>query len=285
MSSTTLIEPPAPTELLPTRRAARADGLAVTSRRVLRAEWIKLRSVRSIVIGLAAAVAVVVLFGLIFASVGTGGPGGPPGSKGVITSSVSLSLGGFTLAELVVGVLGVLIAASEYSTGLIRTTFAAVTKRVPVLWAKVATFGGVSLLAMTAASLVAFVGGQAVYGGTGVTTTLADPAALRAVLGMAIYTTGVGLLGLSLGFLLRSTASAIGVLLASLLLVPTLVSLLPSTISDNVTKLLPSKAAEAFTSYQPASDLLSSWAGALVFAAWVVGMLAVASALLRRRDA
>jgi ABC-2 type transport system permease protein len=257
---------------------------AVTLPRVMRAEWIKLRSVPSTTIGFLAAAALAILLGLIFSSVGGNveGPGSAPGES---SDPVSLSLAGFSLAQIVVGVLGVLVVAGEYSTGLIRTTFAAVTARLPVLWAKVAVVGAVTLVVTGVAALVAFVGGQAVYGGADATASLGDPGVLRAVLGTAVYCTGVALIGVALGFLMRSTASAIGLLFAGLLVVPGLAGLLPESVSDAVLKVLPSNAGEAFTSVDGGSDLLSPAGGLIVFALWVIGLLAAAAVTLRATDA
>jgi ABC-type transport system involved in multi-copper enzyme maturation permease subunit len=265
-------------------QAVASDRPAVTLRRVLRAEWIKLRSVRSLVLGLAGAVAAAVLLGMLISSVaGSGARPGPPGASAA-TDSVTMSLAGFHMTQLIVGVLGVLVVATEYSTGLIRTTFAAVTRRLPVLWAKVAVFGTVTLVVMAVTAVVALFAGQAVFTGAGGTASLTDPGVLRVVAGTAAYTAGVGLMGIALGFLLRSTAAAIGVLFAFLLIVPVLASLLPSSF-QTVTQFLPSKAGSSFTSLTAAGDVLSPGAGAAVFLAWVVGLLAAAAWAVRRRDA
>lgn len=108
---------------------------------VIRSEWIKLWSVRSFYIGLVAAFVVAVGFGVLFSAFagsqpedgGGPGPGGPGGGG---ADPVSLSLAGFNLAVLIVGVLGVLLVTSEYSSGLIRSTISAVPRRIPVLASK-----------------------------------------------------------------------------------------------------------------------------------------------------
>jgi len=269
----------------PTTQVAPAARPAVTLPRVMRAEWIKLRSVPSTTIGFLAAAALAIVLGLVFSSVGGNMEGPPGGGPAESSDPVSLSLAGFSLAQIVVGVLGVLVAAGEYSTGLIRTTFAAVTTRLPVLWAKVAVVGAVTLVVTGVAALVAFVGGQAVYGGADATASLGDPGVLRAVLGTAVYCTGVALIGVALGFLMRSTASAIGLLFAGLLVVPGLADLLPESLSDAILRILPSNAGEAFTSVNAGSDLLSPAVGLIVFALWVIGLLAAAAVTLRATDA
>jgi len=73
------------------------------------------------------------------------------------------------LAQIAAGVLGVLVITSEYATGLIRTTLAAVP-RLPVLWGKAAMLAAATLTVSLPAAFVAFAAGLAV------TTVRPDPA-------------------------------------------------------------------------------------------------------------
>ncbi len=73
----------------------------------------------------------------------------------------SATLQGYYLGQLLIGALGVLFVSGEYSTGMIRSTFAAVPKRLPVLWAKLLVFFVVTAVAMIVISLVAFLASQA----------------------------------------------------------------------------------------------------------------------------
>jgi ABC-2 type transport system permease protein len=269
-----------PTVLVDQRRIARdAAGLAVTEARVLRSEWIKLRSVRSTLISLGAAIVVAVGFGAVFSSAGSGG------RHDGIVNPIALSLAGFHLSELIIGVVGVLLVSAEYSTGLIRTTLSAVTSRLSILRAKATVYALTVLAITTAGAFVAFFVGQSLYSGAAGSASITDPGALRVVVGTAVYCTGVGLLGIALGFLLRSTAGAIGVLFATLLLIPGLAGLLPWSWSDTLVKLLPSNAGEAFTSVTQAKDLLTPGVGLAVFAGWIAVLLAGAAFTLQRRDA
>ena len=259
---------------------ARLDrtGLGVTEALVRRAEWVKFRSVRSNKVSIAAAVVVAVGLGAVFSS--SGAPDGPNRSG---TDPVSLSLAGFRLSQLIIGVIGVLFVTSEYSTGMIRSTFAAVRSRGSVLRAKLAVVGAVTLVTGTIAAFAAYAVGQSLT--DGVTSSLSDSGVLRAVIGTAVYTSAIATLGVALGFLIRSTAAAVGVLFASLLLIPVLFGLLPWSWAETFTKLLPSNAGEAFTSVTSSSSLLSPGNGALVVGLWVVGLVGAAALVLRRRDA
>ena len=253
---------------------------------VLRSEWIKLRSVRSSALTLLGAAFAMLLAGLVFAStIGSGGDG--PGPRGGLSDPTGIALSGVMITQLIVGVLGVMVVSSEYSTGMIRATLTGVPSRLPVLAAKVAAVIGAVFTTMLAVSLVAFFGAQAIMSAADQpTAVLGDPGVLRAIVGSAAALTGVAVMGVAFGSILRSTAGAISTLFGLVFLAPGLGQLLlPTSWRDDVLKYLPSNASSSFTSVVPDSDVLGTTAGALVFAAWVVVPLIVAAVLLRRRDA
>lgn len=256
-------------------------GHRVTQWSVTKAEWIKLRSVRVNVLGIAAAAVGLVLLGVLFSAFGNT----DQGPRGTVADSVSLVFGGITLSQLIIGVLAALFVGSEYASGLIRTTFGAVGRRSRVLRAKATVFGAATWLVMTIGAFGAFFAGSAVYSGDLPGYSIDDPGVLRAVLSVGFYGACVALIGIAVGFLLRSTAAAIGVLIGLLMIAPVLVGLLPGTIGDTLTKILPSKAGDAMMSVTSPDNLLSPWLGFAVLVAWAVGLLAVAGAALRRRDA
>lgn len=264
--------------------------LRVTGPRVLMSEWVKFRSLRSTVITIAVAVVVIVGFGALAASVVSGAvtdpnrPGGG-GGGGFATDPTSISLAGMSLAQIIMGILGVLTVTGEYSSGMIRVTLAAVPRRLPVLWAKALVVGVSTLVVAVPSAFVAFFLGQAILG-DGANVSLSDPGVLRVVLGSAAYLAGTALLGVGLGALLRHTAGAIGALFGLLLLAPGLLALvLPSSWSDAIVPYLPSNAGQSFTSVVVADGLLSPWGGALVLVAWIVALVGGAAVLLKRRDA
>jgi hypothetical protein len=115
-----------------------------------------------------------------------------------------LSLIGVTIAQLAIGVLGVLLISNEYSSGTIRTTLAAVPNRLPVLWAKAGIFSVVTFGLMLPASVIGFVGAQAslrghTVDGHDISVSLSDPGVARALIGSAIYLTLSGLIAMGLG--------------------------------------------------------------------------------------
>ena len=279
-----------------TSTAAPAGHLRVTQGRVIASEWIKLRSLRSTLYTLAAAFVVMVGFGMLAAAAVTGeirrGDGGGPGSGGgprgdFAMDATSISLAGLTLAQMIIGVLGVLIVSGEYSTGMIRSSLTAVPRRLPVLWAKAVVVSAVALGAMLVAVFVAFFASQAILAGKDMDVAIGSDGVLRALIGAAVYLTGVGVLGVALGALLRHTAGAITTLFAALLVVPGLIGLvLPDSWTENVTPYLPSNAGQAFTSaVDTGQGLLGPGAGLATFLTYLVVLLAAAAVMLRRRDA
>ncbi|ASO20784.1 ABC-type transport system involved in multi-copper enzyme maturation permease subunit [Actinoalloteichus hoggarensis] len=268
----------------------RAVGAArVTLRRVIHSEWIKLFTLRSTVIALLAAIVALVGLGVLFAATSTGqiAPGGPDGGGPPVAGldPATLSLSGVLLVQLITGSLGVLAMAGEYSTGMIRSSLIGVPRRLPVLWAKTLVFGGVVFVAMLAASGTAFLAGQAVLAaGDAASLTLSDDGVPRAVVGAAAQVTGVGLLGLALGGLLRNTSAAISTLVGVILVLPGLITLLGADIAENVSPYLPSNAAAALRSVVESPELLPPGQGLAVFGGYIVLALIAAAVLLRRRD-
>lgn len=259
----------------------------LTGRGVLRSEWVKLRSLRSNSLILAGTAAAMLVVGLVFSAIVGGVVTGPADGPPLVGDPTGTALQGMQLAQLVIGVLGVLAITSEYATGMIRSTFTVVPGRLPVLWAKAAVITAATFVTMLVTSFVAFLAGQAlIAGGDIAPAALGDPGVLRAVVGTAGYLTGVALIGLAVGALLRSTAGAISTLVGVVFLLPGLGAvLLPASWQDNVLQYLPSNAGSAFTSVNPEAGLLSPTAGLLVFLAWIAVPLAAAAIAVKRRPA
>ena len=275
----------------------RPDGELRVRRQTLgtaiRSEWIKIRTLRSTWIGMLATLVVLVGLGAIAAAVATGSvatPSGAPngGADGAFAGAgaVATVLTGANFAVLLVGILGALAGAREYSSRMIAATVAAVPRRWQVVVAKATVFTGIAFVMSVVGVLGAFVVGMAVLdGGGAATVSLSDDGVARQVLGMAAYITAVGLIGLGLGIVLRSVAGAIGAVVAGVLVLPVLAgALLPDSWAP-ILQYLPSSAAAGFTTVQAAgSDVLGAGAGALVLAAWVVAIIGAAALSITRRD-
>jgi len=242
-------------------------------REAARMEWIKLRSLRStrwvLLGGMAATVALGVVAGYNTRSV-TGDP----------TSNV---LAGIILGQVITGVLGVLVMTSEYSSGLVRVTFAAMPRRGLVLAAKAAVFGTVCLVAGEIAVFASFVGGMAALRSSVPHPSLGDPAVLRAVLMTGGYLALTGLAGLGIGTILRHGAAAVGVLVGGLFVLP----LIAGAATHAVGKFMPELiAGNSLAAVKPVAGFTwSPWLELAIVAVYPAALLAAGGWLLIRRDA
>jgi ABC-2 type transport system permease protein len=258
---------------------------------VVRSEWTKLRSVRSTYWTLFTAVVATVGISALICAIYANQYSTMSASDRVHFDPTAFSLDGVFLAQLAIGVLGVLIITGEYSTGAIRSTFASVPQRRTVLAAKATVFSAVTLVVGLVSCFAAFFIGQAILSTQGIQASLTDPGAVRAVVGSAVYLVVLGLLALGVGTLIRHTAGAIAALFGVILILPTLAALLPSSIGNAIGKYLPSNAGQAIAHTVSAGPnpkggpSLSPLVGLAVFALYAAVTMAFAASVLRRRDA
>ncbi len=251
----------------------------------LRAEWTKLRTVASTGWLLLGAV-------LVTVAVST-----TADAAGICTSSADchpdvtrLSLTGTDVGQAVIAVLAVLAVSAEYSTGMIRTTLAAVPRRAAVLAAKAAVVTGLTLAAGTAAVLSCVLAGALILPGHGLRYPALSPAGgpvLRAAAGTVLYLALIALLGLGLAAAVRDAAVAIGMVLGLLYLFPILGQVVASPAwQRHLEQLGPMTAgleiqASSGLRYLP----IGPWAGLGVLDAWAAAALLAGGILLCRRDA
>ena len=278
MTATTHAPIPAAAALPPYRQPQR-----VTQVRVIRAEWTKLRTQPSAYWALLAAVVLVVGFGIGYSLLRVARP--PHGAAMASFDPAAISLSGVQLAQIAIGVLGVLLITSEYATGLIRTTFAAVPRRLPMLWGKAAVLAAAIASVSLPAAFAAFIGGQSILSRQHLSVPLSHPGVARAVIGSALYLAVVGLLGLGLGTVIRNAAGGIAALFGLLYGLPLAAGFLPGSMAADVTKYLPADAGQALTTVQPDPTMLQPWTGFGVLCAYAVVLLAISAARMRRADA
>ena len=270
------------------------DGSAprAGSLQALRSEWVKLRTVRSSYWSLLLLVGISVLLTtlLTWGSSTQGGSPGHPGDNDIVLDS----LAGIFFGQIAVAVLAVLVITSEYSTGLIRTTFAANPRRRAVLAAKTAVVAGVVLVVGLAAAAACFQVGQIVLHRGGFTyengypaVTLADHEAARAVVLSGVYLGLVAVFSLGIGAILRHTAGAITVVLAVLLAPVIAAGFLPEHLARPVEKfsLMGAGLAVQQTVDRPDNIPLSPLGGVLVIAGYAAVAMLVALWAIGRRDA
>lgn len=272
------------TTLGPAPVAARYPGMKVTQVRVIKSEWTKFRSLRSTNITLLVSVVLTVGLGaLICAVTAAHWLHADPGEHAHFNAT-DRSLSGLNISQLAVGVLGVLLITGEYATGMIRASLTVVPKRLPVLWAKLAVFTVVVGIVSIASSFAAFFAGQAFLSGRHIQATLSSPHAVRMIIGGGVYLLLVGIIGMSLGTIVRNTAAAISSLVALFFVIPPVMDLLPQSWANDIGPYLPPNAGTAFWGH-PDGAHLSALNGFLVLCAWAAVAVAAAAVRLTTHDA
>jgi len=249
----------------------------------LRSEFTKIRSVRSTYWTLLCLVVVTVGFGAL-ASWGVATHGHPgPGFD-----ATAQSLGGLYISQLIIGVLGVLVISSEYSSGMIRTTLTTFPHRGTLIAAKAVVFALVAFVTGLITCFASFFIGQAFMSSRHLSVTLSDPHVLRAVIGGALFLTACGLLAFGIGLLLRHSAGAISTVVGLLFVLTILVNFLPQSWQNHLDKWMPADAGTQIWSTvanhgQP--PVFAPWTGFAVLCAYAAIALIAGLALFQKRDA
>jgi ABC-2 type transport system permease protein len=252
---------------------------------VVRSEWTKLRSVRSTYWTLLVAASATIGLSALICSIYVNRYDGLSAIDKATFNPTSFSLNGGFFAQLAIAVLGVLVVTSEYSTGMIRSSFAAVPQRRTVLAAKAAVFGAVAITVGVVSCIIAYFLGQSILSAKGIESHIGDPGVLRSVVGAGVYLGVLGLLAMGLGALIRHSAGAIAAVFGLLFVLPGIVTALPSSWSNAIEKYLPSNAGEAIFRTVRDRSTLSPWVGFGVFCLYAAVALGAAAVMVTRRDA
>ncbi len=260
--------------------------------RVLNSEFIKFRTLLSTVILLACTVLVVVGFGALSAW-GTGqfaeqAMSDPAAAAAVAAQggdiAVTVPTSGIAFAQLILGSLGVLLMSSEFTTGMARSTFAAVPKRTPAFVAKLLV---VMVTAFVVTAVSVFVAGLVsvpILDNYDLDLDLASSQSVKLLLINSAYVAAVAAIGMALGSLLRNSAGGIMTLVGLFFVAPIAFQLIPGDFFVQTRKYLPGNTVEPMTAVQHVPDTLEAWQAALVLGAWVVIPVLVAAVVLKKRD-
>jgi len=256
----------------------------VTQARVILSEWTKLRSVRSTRWSLLVATVLTIGFPILAASVISAHWGHQSPGERAHFNPLDPALIGSQIAQLAIGILGVLVITAEYSTGMIRATFTAVPKRLPVLWAKAFVFAVVTFVLMLPSVLIAFFASQSILSRHHANIAWSHPGVARAVIGAALYLMVIAVLTLGLGTIMRNTAGGIATFAAVFFVIPPLMNVLPTSWNDAISPYLPANAGRAIISITHDAHALAPWTGFALFCGYAAITLVVAAVLLARRD-
>lgn len=268
------------------RASHKPPTAARRARAALAAEWIKLRSLRAMLV--TALGAVVVSIGLaasVCANYASQWPRMSAPDKAAF-SPLDTNLQFVVIGAIFVARLGAQVATSEYGNGLIRTTFTATPQRVLVLSAKAVLASMVAFAVSAAVCFAAFFIGQGLLSGHAPHVALGDPGVLGHVLGAVYYLTAAGVIGLFIGALARSAAAAISGIFALMLVLPLLANKLPGGVSVHTVPYLPFNLGwSLWHSAVHASGHVSAGTAVVALAAWVLALGALSAVKLRKRDA
>lgn len=236
---------------------------------VLRSEWTKIRSVASTVWTLGLAAVVTIALGALISLLFKNQWSDLSEKDRLSFDPTYTSFAGMSLGQLAMIVFGVLVVSNEYSTGMIRTSLAAVPQRGTFLASKLAVATGLAFAVGVVTSFAAFFLGQAMLGGH--STSIGDPGVLRAVIGGALYMTLIALFSMGVAAMLRSPMLALGVLMPFFFLISNILGAVSAT--KKIARYLPDQAGSKIMQVVTPVDNdtpYGPWGGLAIMVVWVV---------------
>ncbi|MEU7722641.1 ABC transporter permease [Streptomyces tibetensis] len=256
--------------------------MAVTQ--VVRSEWTKIRSVASTVWTLSLVVVVTVALGMLISALSKNEFDSMSAQDRAEFDPTFISFAGMSLGQLAMIVFGVLVVSNEYSTGMIRTSLAAVPQRGSFLFSKIAVASGLALLVGLVTSFAAFFLGQAMLGSH--RAEIGDPGVLRAVLGGGLYMALIAMFSMGVAAMLRSPMLSLGILMPFFFLISNILGNVDAT--KKVGRFLPDQAGSKIMQVvTPIDDdtPYGPWGGLGIMGLWVLAALIGGYVLLKKRDA
>ncbi|MFC8505935.1 ABC transporter permease [Streptomyces sp. NPDC057411] len=253
---------------------------------VLQSEWTKIRTVSSTVWTLASALFVTVAMSAALCALMKSEFDNLSDVERATFDPTFLSFSGMMLGQLAMVVFGVLVVGTEYSSGMIRTSLAAVPQRASFLFSKIAVAGALALLVGLATSFLSFFLGQALLGEH--RTTLGADNVLRAVVGGGLYMGLIAIFSMGVATMLRSSMLSLGILVPFFFLISQILSAVPK--AKEVARYFPDQAGSKIMQVVP--DAMGSekapygpWGGLGIMLIWVVVSLLGGYLVLKNRDA
>ncbi|GAA4087679.1 ABC transporter permease [Streptomyces shaanxiensis] len=251
---------------------------------VIRSEWTKIRSVASTVWTLSLAVVITIALGMLIAALSKSEFDDMSRRDQLSFDPTFISFAGMSLGQLAMIVFGVLVVSNEYSTGMIRSSLAAVPQRGTFLFSKIAVATGLSLVVGLATSFVAFFLGQAMLGEH--RAEIGDPGVLRAVIGGGLYMTLIAMFSMGVAAMLRSPMLSLGILMPFFFLVSNILGNVSAT--EKIGRYLPDQAGSRIMQVvTPIDDdkPYGPWGGLGIMVLWVIAAIAGGYVTLKKRDA
>lgn len=260
---------------------------AASTTAVLAAEWTKIRTVRSTIWILLSTFALSVGLGYVFGFSFRNALPDMPRERQESFDPLFATFYSLTLGQLALIVFGVLVVTSEYSTGTIRASLAAVPERGLFYGCKVLAGGLLAFGASLVTVLVTFLTAQAALGPY--STSLDAEGVPQAVVGACLYLTLICVFAMGVAAMLRNSTYALAILLPLLFLGSQGLGNIPKV--KTVTQYLPDQAGMVIMHIAGRPDDpvfgrdYGPWAGLGILVLWTAAALAGGYLVLRRRDA
>jgi hypothetical protein len=286
---------PAPAQ----QRARQASGPGVNFGRVLKSEWIKVTTVPSTVILIASTVVVMVGLAALFAwamattaqslsnadipaefQAASEGPNSPA------AQSLTVPSAGLAFGQLLIASLAVVLIASEWTTGMIRSTMVAVPKRTPALLAKTVIVAVVAFVVGLVSAVLSYLVGQPILQAQNLDFALSEDGVMASVVNTGTFLALVAVISMSIGILLRNTAGGVVTAVGIFFVLPIIVQLI-SGLADwipDAARFLPAEAGTQMVAVTTMEDALTQWEGGLVMGAWALVLLVIALLVAKKRD-
>ncbi|WP_328873868.1 ABC transporter permease [Streptomyces sp. NBC_00287] len=251
---------------------------------VIRSEWTKIRSVASTVWTLSLAVVVTIALGMLISLLSKNEFDNMNREDQLSFDPTFISFAGMSLGQLAMIVFGVLVVSNEYSTGMIRTSLAAVPQRASFLFSKITVATGLALLVGLVTSFVTFFLGQAMLGEH--KASIGDDGVLRAVIGGGLYMALIAMFSMGVAAMLRSPMLSLGILMPFFFLVSNILGNVPAT--KKIGRYLPDQAGSKIMQVVTPVDNdtpYGPWGGLGIMVLWVIAALVGGFVLLKKRDA
>ncbi|MFD4629376.1 ABC transporter permease [Streptomyces sp. NPDC058284] len=251
---------------------------------VLRSEWTKIRSVSSTVWTLGLALVVTVALGMVISILSKNDYDSLDAKDRLTFDPTYISFAGMSLGQLAMIVFGVLVVSNEYSTGMIRTSLAAVPQRATFLFGKIAVATLLAFVVGLATSFLTFFVGQAMLGQY--RAQIGDPGVLRAVIGGALYMALIAMFSMGVAAMLRSPMLSLGILMPFFFLISSILGNVSAT--KKIGRFLPDQAGSRIMQVKSPFDddtPYGPWGGLGIMVVWVVAALLGGYVLLKKRDA
>ncbi|MFB8271070.1 MULTISPECIES: ABC transporter permease [unclassified Streptomyces] len=251
---------------------------------VLRSEWTKIRSVASTVWTLGLAAVLTIALGVLISILSRNEFNNMNTRDRLSFDPTFISFAGMSLGQLAMIVFGVLVVSNEYSTGMIRTSLAAVPQRGTFLFGKVAVATALAFVVGLATSFIAFFLGQAILGAH--RAQIGDPGVLRAVIGGGLYMTLIAMFSMGVASMLRSPMLSLGILMPFFFLISNILGNVSAT--KKIGRFLPDQAGSKIMQVvTPIDDdtPYGPWGGLGIMVIWVILALFFGYVVLKKRDA